>query len=69
MTEHTEFNNKIIYPNTKDIIKILQNKFGVKTPISVSINRSNGTIKKIEIKKNLTTSEKKWIKDKYPELN
>ena len=67
MTNHTEFNNKTSQPKIKDVIKLLQNKFGLKTPISVSMN-SDGTIKKIEIGKNLTLAEKNWVKDKFPEL-
>ena len=67
MTNHTEFNNKVIHPSTRDILKILQKKFGSKTPISVSGKR-DGTIKKIEIGKNLTIAEKNWVMDKFPEL-
>ena len=67
MTNHTEFNNKVIHPSTRDILKILQKKFGSKTPISVSGKR-DGTLKKIEIGKDLTSTEKKWVKDLYPEL-
>tara|TARA_R100001086_G_C11735893_1_gene231057 strand:- start:216 stop:425 length:210 start_codon:yes stop_codon:yes gene_type:complete len=68
MTEHTEFNNKIIYLSTKDVIKVLQNKFGVKTPITVSMKR-DGVIKKIELGIKLSTIDKKWITDKYSELS
>ena len=67
MTTHTEFNNKTSQPKIKDVIKLLQNKFGLKTPISVSM-KSDGSIKKIEVQKKLSIQDKKWVKDLYPEL-
>ena len=67
MTNHTEFNNKTSQPKIKDVIKLLQNKFGLKTPISVSMKR-DGSIKKIEVEKKLSIQDKKWVKDLYPEL-
>ena len=67
MTNHTEFNNKISQPKLNDVIKLLQDKFGNKIPMFVSIN-SDGSIKKIEIEKALTFAEKKFVTDKFPEL-
>jgi len=54
--------------STKTVIRTLQNKFGKKTQINVFLN-SNGIIEKIEIGKKLTSSDKNWVKDKYPELS
>ena len=64
----TEFLNKKKFIDNKEVLKILQNKFGKKTPLGVLMN-IDGTLKKIIIDKELTSAEKKWIKDKYPELN
>ena len=63
------FKNKTLLEKleTKNVIKTLQNKFGKKTPINVFLN-SNGIIEKIEIDKKLTSLEKKFVTDKYPEL-
>ena len=63
----TIFKNKTIQPTINSIIKTLQNKFG-KIPISVFLN-SNGTREKIEIGKKLSSLEKNWVKDKFPELS
>ena len=63
----TSFNNKTSFPKLKDVIKLLQDKFGNKIPMFVSIN-SDGSVSKIEIEKTLTVAEKKFITDKFPEL-
>ena len=63
-----EFKNKKKCIDNKEVLKTLQNKFGKKTPLGVLMN-IDGTLKKIIIDKELTSAEKKWIKDKYPELN
>tara|TARA_B100000929_G_C15181638_1_gene308960 strand:+ start:22 stop:240 length:219 start_codon:yes stop_codon:yes gene_type:complete len=67
---HTEFYNKILEPKPtiNSAIAVLQKKFGRKTPISVFFS-SDGKLEKIEIGKDLTTTEKKWISDKFPELS
>jgi len=67
MTNHTQFINKKNIPSSRSIIKLLQNKFGSKTPLHVSVN-PDGTIHKIEIQKILSVQDKKWVTDKYPEL-
>jgi len=64
----TQFNNKKSIATSHSIIKLLQDKFGNKTPLQVSIN-ADGTVKKLIIDKELSSADKKWVKDKYPELN
>lgn len=63
-----EFTNKKKFIDNKEVLKTLQDKFGKKTPLSVLMN-SDGTLKKIIIDKELSSSDKKWVKDKYPELS
>jgi len=63
-----EFKNKKKCIDNKEVLKILQNKFGKKTPLGVLMN-IDGTLKKIIIDKELTSAEKKWVKDKFPELS
>ena len=63
-----EFTNKKKFIDNKEVLKTLQDKFGKKTPLGVLMN-SDGTLKKIIIDKELSSSDKKWIKDKYPELS
>ena len=50
-----------------DIINILKSKFGKDTPFGVGLNR-DGTIRSMDIGKKLTATDKKWITDKFPEL-
>ena len=64
----TEFTNKKKFIDNKEILKTLQDKFGKKTPLGVSRN-PDGTLKKIIIDKELSNAEKKWVKDKFPELS
>tara|TARA_B100000929_G_C15456869_1_gene403172 strand:+ start:1031 stop:1237 length:207 start_codon:yes stop_codon:yes gene_type:complete len=66
---HTEFHNKTLESKltNNSVITTLQTKFGKKTPISVFFT-TDGKLGKIEIGKDLTTAEKNWITDKYPEL-
>mgnify|MGYP004455120535 FL=1 len=66
MTKFTD-NSQPLTTST-DIIKWIQKKLGSKTPISITMNRDS-TIKFLEIGKTLSTSEKKLITDKYPELS
>ena len=63
-----EFTNKKKFIDNKEVLKTLQDKFGKKTPLGVLMN-SDGTLKKIIIDKELSSSEKKWVKDKFPELS
>ena len=63
-----EFKNKKKCIDNKEVLKTLQNKFGKKTPLGVLMN-IDGTLKKIIIDKELTSAEKKWVKDKFPELS
>ena len=63
-----EFTNKKKFIDNKEVLKTLQDKFGKKTPLGVLMN-SDGSLRKIIIDKELSSSDKKWIKDKYPELN
>ena len=66
MTQHTKFkNDKDVL--TSDVIIWLQTQFDKKIMIGVSLNH-DGTIKTLEIGKELTIADKKKITDKYPEL-
>ena len=60
--------DELIRKTINSAIAVLQKKFGRKTPISVFFS-SDGKLEKIEIGKDLTTTEKKWISDKFPELS
>ena len=64
----TEFLNKKKFIDNKEVLKILQDKFGKKTPLGVSRN-PDGTLKQIIVDKELSSSDKKWITNKFPELS
>ena len=64
----TEFTNKKKFIDNKEVLKILQDKFGKKTPLGVSRN-PDGTLKQIIVDKELSSSDKKWITNKFPELS
>jgi len=66
MTKFTD-NSQPLTTST-DVIKWIQKELGSKTPISITMN-CDGTVKYLEIGKTLSTSEKKLITDKYPELS
>ena len=63
--KHTKYEN-ITDIDSMDIINILKSKFG-NIPLSVGLNR-DGTIRLMNIGKKLTAVDKKWITDKFPEL-
>jgi len=62
-----EFTNKKKFIDNKEVLKTLQDKFGKKTPLGVLMN-SDGSLRKIIIDKELSSSDKKWVTDKFPEL-
>ena len=64
----TEFLNKKKFIDNKEVLKILQDKFGKKTPLGVSRN-PDGTLKQIIVDKELSSSDKKWITNNFPELS